>query len=290
MRRPRKPPRSRRLWLVLGVALAVGVAARRPAGAAPPTSAPRLLYVRVADGTEVIVPGDDDDARVGASRLVTDAELRIPRWRNAAVAPGGRLVDEVLLRLGDDFAPFNVLVVPFRPAKGDYTMVLLGGTPEAFGLPTGLDGLSIVDCGDRNANNVIFIFDKPSLTPALAALAIAHEAGHTFGLDHSASRGDIMFPVVEDLARTFEDASAATVGPLCGAATLNTFALLTENVGLWPSGTDKPLFLADGQLAPPPGAGGCAVSGGARTPTNGWWALALAAAIAANRARPKRLG
>lgn len=80
-----------------------------------------------------------------------------------------------------------------QPTSGDYTTIHVGGDYSNLGCgPSPFSaGVAPYDVGNANPNDVGFVFTRSSNLAALAR-TIAHEAGHTYGLSHSANRADIM--------------------------------------------------------------------------------------------------
>lgn len=81
-----------------------------------------------------------------------------------------------------------------KPTSGDYTAIHVGGLSSLFGCPGSgnVAGMAPFDSGNANPNDVGFVFLTSKDAKSLAQ-AIAHEAGHTFGLDHSDNKADIMY-------------------------------------------------------------------------------------------------
>jgi len=81
-----------------------------------------------------------------------------------------------------------------KPASGDYTTIHVGGSYSAFGCAGSVNvaGIAPFDVGNANPNDVGFVFMSTKDVKSLAQ-AIAHEAGHTFGLDHSDNKLDLMY-------------------------------------------------------------------------------------------------
>jgi hypothetical protein len=173
------------------------------------------------------------------------------------------------------FRPYDVDIVTTPPAAGAYTEVLVGGSQRLVSSSSGTAGLSVVDCADRNPSNVVFDFadDEPADRGGLVAVALtaAHEAGHSYGLEHTDNPTDVMYQVaapmqtLEDLFRlsftvgNYSPFSATGSAPeACGHADpLDNDALLAAALGrrtggdatppelTWraPDGTDvKPTF------------------------------------------------
>jgi hypothetical protein len=92
-------------------------------------------------------------------------------------------------------------------------MIVVGGMAEQFTFPETLGGLAPIDCGNEITNNLGFVLTGDwrstiGLQPAegvpfgqhptdaieVIARTIAHEAAHTFGLQHIGTEGNIMHP------------------------------------------------------------------------------------------------
>ena len=115
--------------------------------------------------------------------------------RDDAIADITRQVREL-------YQPFDLRVVNRRPASGRFTMIVIGGTPNDFNDERGCSilGLATLDCKNNNHSNVGFaasaclygqIWDPDDARRQIAR-TISHEAGHNFGLAHSANSGSIM--------------------------------------------------------------------------------------------------
>ncbi len=118
-------------------------------------------------------------------------------------------IDAVTKRVARHFRDYGVRVVHVPPAHGAYTVVLVGGGPELVGRPEGVAGIAPVDRGNRSPADVAFAFAGvlgegrgQADLDALAAV-IAHEAGHTYGLDHDVEPTSLMFPAVDDAMTGF---------------------------------------------------------------------------------------
>jgi len=152
------------------------------------------------------------------------------------------------------YAPYNVLVTTTRPASGRYTMMMVGGQAGSFISPAGSAvGVAPLDCDNESQSNIGFAF-ATSLSPGnsdaskqramrLVAQTIAHEAGHSFGLEHVDSNGaqlDVMVPAVDPDVTGFlmgnqplSDGVAA-----CGTGSMtDSDQRLRGNLGPAPTGT-----------------------------------------------------
>lgn len=79
------------------------------------------------------------------------------------------------------YDPYNVRVQDTRPESGEYSMVMIGNNPSA---PSSPAGWSAVACGNRNRTTISFANPTSRYSAQLAAYLVAHELGHSFGLDH----------------------------------------------------------------------------------------------------------
>ncbi len=163
-------------------------------------TATHLLFVDF-DGATVTL-GASDDATAGISELA--AAPAYPPFDGSIGAPAitQAQAETVLVdRVRAYYAPFDLDVVAARPASGDYASVLIGGTglslsPAQAG---GIAGIAPLDCGDANGRSLGFAFSD-ALAPRYGGLvalgaAIAHEAGHGYGLQHLTEPLDPMYSV-----------------------------------------------------------------------------------------------
>ena len=88
----------------------------------------------------------------------------------------------------------KVSVVSEQPASGEYTTMHVGGSYANLGCGGGSPvGIAPFDAGNANPSDVGFVFPQSSDVETLAR-TIAHEAGHTYGLEHTDNKDDLMYP------------------------------------------------------------------------------------------------
>lgn len=112
-------------------------------------------------------------------------------------------------------APFAVRVVDERPpAHLPYTMVLVGGLPQALALDVGVGGYAcLIDCGDAVGRETVLVFGEALPEPRAVAQTIVHEVAHSWGLDHVAASDLVMSPTTSGAERTLGDGCTALDEP-----------------------------------------------------------------------------
>jgi hypothetical protein len=143
------------------------------------------------------------------------------------------------------YAPFNVQIVTARPATGRYTMCLVGDLPETVIGTADAAGIAPRDCDNDQEDNITYAFSA-SLTPrqtgrslsqSLKAIAItvAQETAHAFGLSHTDSDVDLMYPLLDEHQNQFVDETRALIqnpsGTCHNATTQNSKQLLGSIIG-----------------------------------------------------------
>jgi hypothetical protein len=212
-----------------------------------------------------------------------------PWARVAGVDRREDAINRIASKVGDRFAPFDVYVHVTRPEDGAFTMAVIGGDASSLNLPTDLEGLAVIDCNNADPSNVGFVFvNAGDLAVDDIAIAIAHELGHTYGLEHSSLMTDVMYAVQTPARMAFQDEDASTTAPDdCGVAVQNSHSRLLEVLGPH----DPTSSISTEQLPEPTPEAGCAIA--ATTPTIGWgWVLgAMALGVSWRRKlRWRRLG
>lgn len=90
-----------------------------------------------------------------------------------------------------------------KPSSGPYTRLVITHTAVNADLPNSpYRGLSHMDCGAADPNDLSVIVDTADDEHDHRLLAVAklsaHELGHTFGLEHTDSPWDLMYPIIDD--------------------------------------------------------------------------------------------
>jgi MYXO-CTERM domain-containing protein len=155
-----------------------------------------VLWVNFAGA--LVSQAASDNAPADQSQI---AGTQIPPFNAAVGAPQVSAADAqeaVFDRLKGYYLPYDLTLTTTQPT-GSYSMILVGGNHALVGEPNGVAGVSPLDCTNANATNVVYAFSD-DLTPlygGVVALAVtaAHEAGHSYGLEHTDNPADIMFSV-----------------------------------------------------------------------------------------------
>ena len=145
----------------------------------------------------------------GQSFLVCGAAANVP-----ASTLDQSSKDAVVTQVEDYFtkAGVGVQVTDARPSSGVFTTVIVGGNFEMLGCPTVATkpmGVAPLDRGDMNPSDIAFVFSGSSDTKVVAA-AVAHMAGHSFGLQNTDNNKDVMYPVAAAIIEGF--GSGKTLG------------------------------------------------------------------------------
>jgi len=161
----------------------------------------RVVYLNPA---KITIIGDDDDSHANRSSIVPAGQR--------AVLPGytgsDRAWKQIVHCVQDRFVDFDVAITEHRPVDRGYTMVAVGGRPSDLGIQRErVSGLSPFN-GAPIADSVVFAFSETHSNRVRDTCeTIAHELGHTYGLDHSYECEDLMTHLTGCRAKRFVDAS-----------------------------------------------------------------------------------
>ncbi len=127
----------------------------------------------------------------GQSFILCKASATIPA---AGLSPA----DEALVVSGVqqfyDDAGATLTVTAQQPASGEYTTIHVSGSYSDLGcIGNGVLGIAPFDVGNANHSDVGFAFVKNAGGASVIAETVAHEAGHSFGLEHVSNDKDLMY-------------------------------------------------------------------------------------------------
>jgi hypothetical protein len=149
----------------------------------------------------------------------------------------------------------RLVVTAEKPQSGDFTTIHTGGSYRDLGCAgIGVLGVAPFDKGNANRNDIGFAFTSGVSSNRVIAETIAHEAAHSFGLDHVESRKDVMFASstnqitgftvsrINGSTRTQDGPAVLQAALGTGTATAGTVAANTGSAGAQtaPTGSTNP--------------------------------------------------
>jgi hypothetical protein len=152
------------------------------------------------EGAGVVESATDDSSAMPVQSRLAPTSALVPPFDSAPSAPQvtrDQAIAAVVDRVRTLVKPFAISVVTTRPDYPPYTRILIGGTQTSIGLSSVEAGLAEVDCGNALDADVAYDFAAEQ-TPDFGGVVgianvAAHEAGHTFGLEHVANPTDVMY-------------------------------------------------------------------------------------------------
>lgn len=148
---------------------------------------PVIVVLNRHGGT--VVAGEDDSPQLGRSGILARqglASTQIPAFQGSDAE-----WDELRRCVQERFDGVAVEIVDEHPASGAYTLAYVGGTPDLLGFAETVGG--IAPHADRVLEgSVVFAFQPKGVQARSLCETVAHEVGHTLGLDHTRTCTDIM--------------------------------------------------------------------------------------------------
>jgi hypothetical protein len=174
----------------------------------------------------------------------------------------GDCQSQVQAYLDDWYRDFNLVFTLTRPASNDYYLVVItSGWPECAqeaadrtgGTAAREGGIAPgAPCVDTTPNTAVAIACGGDALDC--ATIIAHEHGHLAGLMHTSNQSDLMYPVVQSLAKGFVNEDMKTVSdpnhPSC-AVTQDSYRAMLATLGAWPGGAKPGLVFATSDAGAP---------------------------------------
>lgn len=186
-------------------------------------------------GGVTVTPGAND-ARRNTSSLV-DVATTIPAWE-----PSAALWSETVACLRELFTTLDVAITETDPGSTPHVEAVFGGTPELLGRAETSTGVSPLSCGGTE-NAIVFVFTHayPRATGLGLCEAMAHEIGHSYGLDHELVAASAMSYLPYAGKRSFTNIVAEcgeSIARPCGPAgkpscgmNQNSYATLIDRIG-----------------------------------------------------------
>jgi MYXO-CTERM domain-containing protein len=177
------------------------------------------------DGPDLTAGGND--SRTNQTRLVrTSGKWPAQDWTQAGGRDAG--IKSVTTDLRLLYGNYAVEFVTDRPASGDYTMGCIGGEGQNSIAGGAAIGVSPLDCRQGYKNDIFLVWKMKA--PKQIALVIAHEFGHSVGLEHVDDQTDIMYPQLN--AATCCWTKANVQRSTCGRSVQDAKQVLKENLGV----------------------------------------------------------
>ena len=236
------------LGLALGAGLAVPPAAHAevwqdrvlecdplPPGVSALTTSSRTLYVNDCLPNGCTVRSGSDSSLTNTSSIA-DTTVTM-----AAYMHGQAHWDEVIACVRETFAPFDIQVTTDDPGTAPHYEVMVAGLATQLNPNiTSAGGIApFISCNAQRNNLLAFVFANQTSSVNYLCTAIAHEAGHVYGLSHSLNALDPMTYMDLNGKKAWQndEQTCGTSTPencRCFASTQNSFRYLQNTFGLAP--------------------------------------------------------
>lgn len=201
------------------------------------------------DGAQLKQGGNNSANNETSLILVPSLQYPAQDWSQLGGPEQGKAA--VLEELRLLFLGYALDFVLERPAAGDYTMAMIGGEGKDCDAEDFAVGIAPMDCKDLRKNEVCLIYgDKLNNSVKQLAYVIAHELGHTFGLEHISDETGIMYPALSSSTAGWGSGSL-TDPTVCQRTSQDSNQVLLDNLGLGPGDTIPPRIWF---MRPGPGA------------------------------------
>lgn len=193
----------------------------------PPTG--RQVVFLNFDGAPLTSGGND--ATRNKTRLLTVSSHNYPAMSWGSFGGKDKGMADVLKEVKILYYKYGVEFVTKRPASGDYSMVMIGGTGQNCKGGGSAVGISPLDCKNNDKTDVLFVFGNRLSSAKQVAFVIAHELGHAVGLEHIDNNKGIMYPQLSGNTTGWASGNVSG-GSSCGRTTQDADKILTENLGV----------------------------------------------------------
>jgi hypothetical protein len=198
------------------------------------TSSSHTLYVNACLPSGCVVTNDGTDSSLTDSSTIADGTITL-----SAYPHGQAHWDSVIQCVRDTFAPFDIQVVTTDPGDAPHFEVMAAGTAVQLN-PNIMDAGGIapyISCNAGRNNGLAFAFAAQTNDINYLCQAIAHEAGHLWGLSHSLEPKDPMTYMALGALKRWQnsDQTCGTETPegcKCFATKQNSFRYLRTTFGL----------------------------------------------------------
>lgn len=201
------------------------------------TGSSHVLYVNDCLPNGCVVKRGPSDSSLTDTSNLASGTVTMSGWTHGAAS-----FDRVLACVQEKFAAFDITVVKEDPGMAPHFEVMAAGVPaELSPSIMGAGGIApFIGCNAQRDNVLAFVFAGLTSDEEYLCTAIAHEAGHTYGLSHSLDGLDPMTYMDLNAPKAWQNAdqTCGTSTPencRCFPETQNSFRYLQATFGLNPA-------------------------------------------------------
>jgi MYXO-CTERM domain-containing protein len=213
-----------------------------PAGPAALTNVSHTLYLNncLPNGCTVNPSNSTNSSITNTSSIArpTNGIRNLTAWRW-----GDARWNDVVECVRATFAPFDIDVITTDPGNANHHEVMVAGTAVELRPNLEAGGIApFIACGASEENTLTFVFASQTNDIQYLCGAIAHEAGHAWGLTHSLDADDPMTYLDLGSLKRFQNRASQCGEQLsnpypceCTGNTQNGFDYLRDTFGLNPN-------------------------------------------------------